>query len=176
MVFWERRSLPPKCWDYRRAPPHPPPVVVCATSVWAQGLMLARQALYHLSHSASPFLLVMIFFFFFGSSGVWTQGFTFARQVLYHLNHSASSPAFFCVGDFVLGSHKLFAQLASNHNPPDLCSWMARIAEVSHWHRLFTVWFCSHLCVSPGDWFQDTHTQHILETQVFAYCKSSCKL
>jgi hypothetical protein len=35
------------------------------------------------------------------------------------LSHSTSP--FFVMGFFKIGSHKLFAQLASNYDPPDLC-------------------------------------------------------
>jgi hypothetical protein len=34
----------------------------CGTGIWTQGLMFARQALYQLSHSSSPSLMLFIFY------------------------------------------------------------------------------------------------------------------
>jgi hypothetical protein len=63
------------------------------------GFMLARQVLYHLSHSASPFLL---FFFFFAVLGLELRAVT--------LSHYTSR---FYEGFFKIRSHKLFARALS---------------------------------------------------------------
>jgi hypothetical protein len=67
-----------------------------STGVWTPGLMLARQALYYLSHDTSPMTKYNREFFFFLTkkslfcgNRIWTQGFAFAKQVLYHLSHFA---------------------------------------------------------------------------------------
>jgi hypothetical protein len=56
-------------WDYRYEPPHPAWDILSffffffflSTGIIAQGLMFARQALYHLSYSTNPVFLWGIF-------------------------------------------------------------------------------------------------------------------
>jgi hypothetical protein len=75
------------------------------TGVWTQGLVVTRRVLYNLSHTTSPFSLVLVIFqirshflFLF----VWwdwsLKGFMLVKQAFYHLSHT-SSP--FCSGYFV---------------------------------------------------------------------------
>jgi hypothetical protein len=97
------------------------------TGHWIQGLVLTRQALYHFSHSVSPFLHL-----FFCGAVVWTQG----------LHLESLHQPFFLMGFFKIGSHKLFAQgwlqtmilLIS-------VSWVARITGVSYQHPAALVIF-----------------------------------
>jgi hypothetical protein len=67
----------------------------CCTEVWTQGLTLASQVLYDLSHAASPFC------FFFG---------VLEKQALYSLNHDFSllCPGYFGDG----GLENYFLELA----------------------------------------------------------------
>jgi hypothetical protein len=67
-----------------------------------QGLTLAKQELYYLIHSASPFLCQFLFFlsfFFLSRIGVWTQGFMLTKQALSHVSQSPVS-SLFCSGYF----------------------------------------------------------------------------
>jgi hypothetical protein len=60
-----------------------------------------------------------ISFFFLAVLGFGIQDLTLARQVLYHLTYSTSS--FLCWVFLRWGLMELFALLASDYNPPDLC-------------------------------------------------------
>jgi hypothetical protein len=75
------------------------------TGAWSQGLMLARQTTYHLSH----FLCMMDFiylFIYFCWTGVWTLGFSICRVGALPLESHPQPILLWLFGDG--GSHELF--------------------------------------------------------------------
>jgi hypothetical protein len=88
--------------------------------------------LYHLSHTPSPFLVLVCFWdFFFLGVGWWCVLMELefelrASPFLYHLSHISSS---FHSGYF----ENCLPRLGSNQNPPDLCllsSWDYRCEQL----------------------------------------------
>jgi hypothetical protein len=59
-------------------------------------------------------------------TGIWTQG----------LHLESLRPSFLWSFFFFLrwGLTNYFPRLALNHDPPDLCLWVATITGMSHWH------------------------------------------
>jgi hypothetical protein len=118
--------------------------------VWTQGFMLAKQVLYHLCHTSSPFCSGYLFMFCFGSTEAWAQGLTLARQAF--LSLEPLRQPFFVLGIFEIGSHKLFAWgflLIS-------VSWVAGITGMSHKEiqlLSFSLNQSSHLTDSSINWW-----------------------
>jgi hypothetical protein len=92
---------------------------VVSTGVWSQGCALARQALYHFSHSTSPFC---IGYFELGSHFIceptWTTILLFAEEeCIVGMTGTHNCPQPF----IEMRSHKLFLRgLALNHHPLNL--------------------------------------------------------
>jgi hypothetical protein len=134
--------------------------------------MIARQAPYYLSHSASSLLWLILvrwrlchvreaaYIFFFGCvTGVWTQGFSFAKQACYCLSHASSSFFSACFGDGVLGTLCLAWPLTSSLLIPAF--QVARIKGMSHQCLAGSLLFKVSFSASPAHsfcwilWYKD---------------------
>jgi hypothetical protein len=86
------------------------PLFLCITGDWTQGLLHARQTLYHFIYAPSHF---------FSGTGLRTKGLVLAKQAHYHLSHTSSPFCSWVVLELEGGFLNFFSELTLNHDPPD---------------------------------------------------------
>jgi hypothetical protein len=98
---------------------------VCSTGVWTQGLALARQGLYHLSHNPRPFIF-KVEPLAFAHEGPVPQSSCLHFLCSWDDRHKPPHPAFF----FWLRWFSLFCLgLASNHHLHLLINWDYKVSH-----------------------------------------------
>jgi hypothetical protein len=149
--------------------------------VWTQGFTIAKQALYCLSHSSSPFcsdyfgdgvclprlaelrFFSLFLFFFFAALGLEFRASHLQCRHFYHWSHSTSPPPPFFFPE--IGALELFAWAGFELQSFLITdSWLARIIGKSHWHLAGLKFL--NLKHSHTAWFVDIEARPIKITGI----------